>query len=103
MFATKSCAEMELRMGRGVVCLGSSVMASASDLSARPISAGLFNSLAACNGKGRPAAPPYDWLRPLTAAPRNAAERRRPEIVAHRASGAPPHDALVQEGEYLPR
>jgi hypothetical protein len=32
MFATKSCASIELRMGRGVVCLGSSVMASAPDL-----------------------------------------------------------------------
>jgi hypothetical protein len=29
MFATKSCAETHLRMGRGVVCLGSSLMASA--------------------------------------------------------------------------
>jgi hypothetical protein len=34
MFATKSCASMELRMGRSVACLGSSVMASAPDLSA---------------------------------------------------------------------
>jgi len=34
MFATKSCAEIELRMGPGVVCLGSSVMAFAPDLSA---------------------------------------------------------------------
>jgi len=34
MFATKSCAEIDLRMGRGVVYLGSSVMASAPDLSA---------------------------------------------------------------------
>jgi hypothetical protein len=31
IFATKSCAEIELRMGRGVVCLGSSVIASARD------------------------------------------------------------------------
>jgi hypothetical protein len=29
MFATKSCAAIELRTGWGVVCLGSSVMASA--------------------------------------------------------------------------
>jgi hypothetical protein len=28
MFGTKSCAEIELRMGLGVVCLGSSAMAS---------------------------------------------------------------------------
>jgi len=34
MFATKSCAEIELRMGRGKVYLDSSVMASAPDLSA---------------------------------------------------------------------
>ena len=38
MLATKSCASIELRMGRGGVCLGlpviSSVMASAPDLSA---------------------------------------------------------------------
>jgi hypothetical protein len=32
----------------------------------------------------RPAAPPYSWLRLPTAAPRNAGERRRPEIVVHR-------------------
>src|SRR6267154_45384 len=34
MFATNSCAEIELRRGRGVVCLGASVMTSAPDLSA---------------------------------------------------------------------
>ena len=32
MFATKSCASIELRMGRGVVRVGSSVMASAPGL-----------------------------------------------------------------------
>jgi len=38
-FATKSCAEIELRMGRGIVCLGSSVMAS-SDLGLRRLLGG---------------------------------------------------------------
>ena len=35
--------------------------------------------------------------------PGNAAERRRPETVVHRASVAPPRDASVQEVECLPR
>lgn len=34
MFATKSCAEIEVRMGNGVVGLPSSVMLSAPELSA---------------------------------------------------------------------
>src|SRR5207249_10636720 len=45
----------------------------------------------------------WHWLSLSTAAPRNAAEPRCPEIAARQASGAPPHDASVQGGECLPR
>jgi hypothetical protein len=45
---------------------------------------------------------PYGWLTLSTAAPRKAAERRRPETAVHRASGASPRDASVQGVECLP-
>src|SRR5207302_10449261 len=53
--------------------------------------------------KVRQAAPPHGWLTALIAAPRSATERRRPETVVHRASGASPRDASVQGGEWPPR